>query len=101
MTLVPRKIEPCRDPPEGSEMRQRGRSEQPVKGRRADRPKTRKVSTAAPSITDLQEQIGNLTRELKEAQILGFMPWQDFRVIFDRRCEFRMPFDVCFSPKAT
>ena len=48
-------------------MRQRGESEQPVKGRRASRPKTRKVSTAAPSITDLQKQVGTLTRELKEA----------------------------------
>ena len=48
-------------------MRQRGGSEQPAKGRRANRPKARKVSTAASSITDLQKQIGNLTRELKEA----------------------------------
>src|SRR5262245_40548103 len=46
--------------PEGSEMRQRGGSEQPVKGRRANRPKARIVSNAAPSIADL-------TRELKEA----------------------------------
>jgi two-component system, NtrC family, sensor kinase len=49
-------------------MRQRGRSEQPVKGRRANRPKARKVSTAPPSITDLQRQVGNLTRKLEEAR---------------------------------
>jgi len=48
-------------------MRQRGGSEQPVKGRRASRPKTRKVSTAALSITDLQKSVGKLTHELKDA----------------------------------
>src|SRR6516165_3715960 len=46
-------------------MRQRGGSEQPVKGRRANRPKARTI--AAPSIPDLQSQVGSLTRELKEA----------------------------------
>src|SRR5579859_897291 len=49
-------------------MRQRGRSGQPVKDRRANRPKTRKGSSAAPSIADLQKQVGALTRELKEAR---------------------------------
>ena len=48
-------------------MRHRGGSEQPVKGRHANRPKARKVSIAAPSTSDLQKQVGNLTRELKEA----------------------------------
>src|SRR6516162_8035430 len=48
-------------------MRQRGGSEQPVKGRRANRPKASKVSTAAPSVADLQKQVATLTRELKEA----------------------------------
>src|SRR5262249_27533517 len=48
-------------------MRQRGRSEQPIKGRRANRPKARKVSTTAPSVADLQKQVDALTRELKEA----------------------------------
>jgi two-component system NtrC family sensor kinase len=48
-------------------MRQRGGSEQPVKGRRANRPKARKGSTATSSMADLQRQIGTLTRELKEA----------------------------------
>jgi two-component system, NtrC family, sensor kinase len=49
-------------------MRQRGGSEQPVKGRRANRSKARKVSTAAPSMADLQRQIGTLTREANEAR---------------------------------
>src|SRR5499427_841669 len=48
-------------------MRQRVGSEQPVKGRRANRPKARKGSTATSSMADLQRQIGTLTRELKEA----------------------------------
>src|SRR5215813_7090298 len=47
-------------------MRQRGRSEQPIKGRRANRPEARKVSTTAPSVADLQKQVDALTRELKE-----------------------------------
>jgi hypothetical protein len=46
-------------------MQHRGRSGQPVKGRRANRPKAR--PTPAPSIADLQKQVGTLTRELKEA----------------------------------
>jgi hypothetical protein len=49
-------------------MRHRGGSEQPVKRRRANGPKGRKVTTAVPSITDLQEQVGALTRELREAR---------------------------------
>jgi PAS domain S-box-containing protein len=48
-------------------MQQRGRSGQPVKDRRASRPKARKASTAAPSIADLQKQVVALTHELKEA----------------------------------
>ena len=48
-------------------MRHRGGSEQPVKGRHANRPKARKGSTATSSMADLQRQIGTLTRELKEA----------------------------------
>jgi hypothetical protein len=48
-------------------MRQGGRSGQRVKGRRANGPKARKVSTAAPSIADLQKQVGTVTHELKEA----------------------------------
>src|SRR6516164_9030644 len=48
-------------------MRQRGGSEQPVKGRRANGPKARKGSTAAPSVADLQKQVGILTRERDDA----------------------------------
>src|SRR5215467_7372080 len=40
---------------------------QPVKGRRANRPKARKVSSAS-SIADLQKQVHALSRELKEAR---------------------------------
>ena len=51
-------------------MRQRGGRKQPVKGRRANRPRahTKARAIAAPSITDLQKQIGILTRELEEVQ---------------------------------
>jgi two-component system, NtrC family, sensor kinase len=48
-------------------MRRRGGSEQPVKGPRVSRPKARKGSIAAPSVADLQKQVGILTRELKES----------------------------------
>jgi two-component system NtrC family sensor kinase len=48
-------------------MQQRGRSGRPIKVRRASRPKARKVSTAAPSIADLQRQVDTLIRELKDA----------------------------------
>ena len=48
-------------------MRQRGGSEQPVKGQHASRPTARKGSTATSSIADLQKQVATLTRELKEA----------------------------------
>jgi PAS domain S-box-containing protein len=49
-------------------MRRRDGSEHPVKGLSANRPKARKVSTAAPTIADLQKQVGTLSRELKEAR---------------------------------
>ena len=49
-------------------MPQRGRSGRPVKGRRAKGPKARKVSSAAPSIANLQKQVRALRRELKEAR---------------------------------
>src|SRR3974390_28570 len=46
-------------------MRRGGGSKQPVKGRRAKRSRTPTVTS---SITDLQKQVGNLTRELKETR---------------------------------
>ena len=45
-----------------------GGSEQPVKSRRVNKSKAHKVSTAVSSITDLEKQVGLLTRELKEAR---------------------------------
>src|SRR5262249_15113595 len=47
---------------------QRGGIEQPDKGRRPNRPKARKLSNEAPSIADLQKQVGALTRELEGAR---------------------------------
>ena len=46
-------------------MQRRGKSGQPIKGRRA--PKARKASTAHVSAADLQEQVAALTRERDEA----------------------------------
>jgi two-component system, NtrC family, sensor kinase len=48
-------------------MRQCGGSKQPVKGRRANRPRahTKARAIAAPSMADLQKQVGTLTRELE------------------------------------
>src|SRR5215831_5128314 len=48
-------------------MRQRSGNEQPVKGRRTNRPKARKGSIASSSLANLQRQVGTLTRDLKEA----------------------------------
>jgi class 3 adenylate cyclase len=47
-------------------MQRRGGSKQPAKGRRPNG--ARKASIAAPSIADLQDQVGTLARELKEAR---------------------------------
>src|SRR5215475_2397032 len=60
-------IELGRSPTWGTKMRRGGGSEQPVKGPHTNRPKTREVSTGAPSIVDLQKQVVDLTRELKDA----------------------------------
>ena len=49
-------------------MQRRGKSGQPVKGRRAPGPEARKAPTAHASAADLQEQVTSLTRELKEAR---------------------------------
>src|SRR3974377_834990 len=62
-------------------MPQRSRSGQPVKGRHANRPKARKVSTAAPSIADLQKQVGVLTREANEAREQLTTPAEVLKVI--------------------
>ena len=65
------KIEPCRGPPRGRVMKQRGRaSGQPVKGRdrSAVGAKDRKAPTAAASTADLHEQLDQRTRERDEAR---------------------------------
>jgi two-component system NtrC family sensor kinase len=54
-------------PPGEAKMQQRGRSGRPVKGRRPNRPKARKVSVAAPSVADLKKKVSALTSELGEA----------------------------------
>jgi len=46
-------------------MRHRGGSEQPVKKRRANGPKGRKVSTAGPSVADLQENYEDFKNEFE------------------------------------
>jgi two-component system, NtrC family, sensor kinase len=62
------KIAARRRPPEGVEVRQRGQSRQPVKGRRVKRANARKESTSGPSVGDLQKQLDALSGELKEAR---------------------------------
>jgi PAS domain-containing protein len=65
-------------------MRQRGGSEQPIKSRRINRPKARKVSSAAPSIADLRKRVDVLTRELKEAREQQTATTEVLRIINSR-----------------
>src|SRR5262245_734454 len=62
-----RKIGHRREPP-GGDMKRRGGSGRLVKGRQTTGPKAREASTASVSITDLQEQVAVLTRELTESR---------------------------------
>src|SRR6516165_3298567 len=75
-------------------MRHRGGSEQPVKGRRANRPKARKVSIAAPSVADLQKQVVNLTHELKEANERQTATSEVLQVINSSRGDLAPVFDA-------
>src|SRR6516162_8745266 len=94
------KLEPRRDPPEGGEMRQRGGSEQPVKGRRANGPKARKVSTAAPSMADLQNRVGILTRERDDALEQQRAAAEVLKIISASPSEFRPVLEVIVESAA-
>ena len=94
------KLEPRRDPPEGGEMRHRGGSEQPVKGRRANRPKARKVSITAPSNADLQKQVGILTRERDDAVEQQRAAAEVLKIISASPTEFRPVLEVIVESAA-
>ena len=81
-------------------MRQRGGSEQPVKGRHANRPKARKVSTAAPSNADLQKQVGILTRERDDALEQQRAAAEVLRIISTSPAEFRPVLEVIVESAA-
>jgi len=81
-------------------MRQRGGSEQPVKGRRANRPKARKVSIAAPSVADLQKQVGILTRERDDALEQQRAAAEVLKIISASPAEFRPVLEVIVESAA-
>src|SRR3974390_1549538 len=73
-------------------MRQRGGSEQTVKGRRANRPKARTI--AAPSIADLQMQVAILTRERDDALEQQRAAAEVLKIISASPAEFRPVLEV-------
>src|SRR6516162_5566705 len=79
-------------------MRQRGGSEQPVKGRRASRPKARTI--AAPSIADLQKQVGVLTRERDDALEQQRAAAEVLKIISASPAEFRPVLEVIVESAA-
>ena len=81
-------------------MRQRGGSEQPVKGRRANGPKARRVSTAAPSVADLQKQVGILTRERDDALEQQRAAAEVLKIISASPAEFRPVLEVIVESAA-
>src|SRR6516162_11059860 len=79
-------------------MRQRGGSEQPVKGRRANKPKARTI--AAPSIADLQKQVGSLTRERDDALEQQRAAAEVLKIISASPAEFRPVLEVIVESAA-
>src|SRR6516162_2150028 len=79
-------------------MRQRGGSEQPVKGRRANKPEARTIS--APSIADLQKQIGILTRERDDALEQQRAAAEVLKIISASPAEFRPVLEVIVESAA-
>src|SRR6516225_10175054 len=79
-------------------MRQRGGSEQPVKGRRANVPKAGTI--AAPSITDLQKQVGILTRERDDALEQQRAAAEVLKIISASPAEFRPVLEVIVESAA-
>src|SRR6516164_144962 len=81
-------------------MRHRGGSEQPVKGRHANRPKARKVSIAALSVADLQKQVGILTRERDDALEQQRAAAEVLKIISASPAEFRPVLEVIVESAA-
>src|SRR6516225_3659249 len=79
-------------------MRQRGGSEQPVKGRRANVPKAGTI--AAPSITDLQKQVGILTHERDDALEQQRAAAEVLKIISASPAEFRPVLEVIVESAA-
>src|SRR6516225_2328728 len=79
-------------------MRQRGGSEQPVKGRRANVPKAGTI--AAPSITDLQKQVGILTHERDDALEQQRAAAEVLKIISASPTEFRPVLEVIVESAA-